>query len=171
MTGYRQTLVLYILLSLLIPCMATAQETDSSSIISDFQWITHGSGNTQITTGAQFSHGRWYTELTMGGFSAHGNREDAFFLGLNLGHRFPINSWLFLGADLGLRNVIPGGSDNPIINTGKYLTLDGRLRIEAVLGRNMSIFIGAASTNIYTDNSFNSVDTREESIFWGVGLL
>jgi hypothetical protein len=174
MMRYRALLILSFLLAFSLPQAAFAEDSaapESSSFITDFQWVTYGSGITQITTGLQFSHARWYTELTMGGFSAYDNREAAFFIGLNFGHRFPVNSWLFLAADLGGRKVMPSGSDDPTINTGKFLTLDGCLRLEAVLGKHMSVFIGAATTNVYQDNSFNTVDTREGSIFWGVGLL
>jgi len=174
MTRHRSLLILTLILAFSLPQVGYSEDSDapeSTSFITDFQWITCGSDITQITTGLQFSHTRWYTELTMGGFSAFDNRENAFFLGLNLGHRFPVNSWLFLAADLGGRIVIPGGSDDPTINTEKFITLDGRLRIEAVLGKHMSVFIGAGTTNIYHDQSFNSVDTHQGSIFWGVGLL
>ncbi len=174
MMRFRGLLILSFLLAFSLPQAGFAEDSatpESSSFITDFQWVTYGSGITQITTGFQFSHARWYTELTAGGFSAFDNRESSFFIGLNFGHRFPVNSWLFLAVDLGGRKVIPDGSDNPTINTGKFFTLDGRLRVEAVLGKHMSVFIGAATTNIYQDDSFKAVDTREGSIFWGVGLL
>ncbi len=174
MTGYRHLMAFMLLLALCLPLGALAEDTDASDstpFITDFQWITYGSNITQITTGLQFSHKRWYTELTLGGFSAYDNREAAFFLGLNLGHRFPVKSWLNLTADLGYRHIIPDGSDNPAMDTSKFSTLDVRIRLEAVLGRYMSVFIGGATTNIYTDSSFGTVDTNENSIFWGVGLL
>jgi len=174
MVSFRRLLAVFLLVFISSPLLTHAEEneqTEPTPLITDFQWITYGSDITQITTGLQFSHQRWYTELTMGGFSAFDNREDSFFLGLNLGHRFPFNSWLFLAADLGYRHVIPSSTDNPDINTEKFSTLDARLRLEAVLGRYMSVFIGAATTNVYTDDTFKSVDTREGSIFWGVGLL
>lgn len=144
---------------------------DPTPFITDYQWVTQGSSITQITTGLEISHKRWFCEFSMGGFGAYENREDAFFIGLNLGRRFPLNSWLFIGADLGFRHVVPSGSDDPLFDTGKFFTLDGRLKLEFVLGRNMRVFIGAASTNIYQNDSFHHVDTREESVFWGVGLL
>lgn len=163
-----------ILLVLVSPPAILAEENlkqEPTAFISEFQWVTYGSNLTEITTGLQFSHQRWYTELTMGGFSPFDNREDAFFLGLNLGHRFPFTSWLYLTADIGYRHILPSGSDDPTINTEKFSTLDARLRLEVAPLRYLRFFVGAATTNVYTDQSFDSVDTREGSIFWGVGLL
>ncbi len=174
MTRYRGILIFSILMALVLPPASMAGEDplpESTRFITDFQWITFGSGITQYTTGFQFSHNLWYTELTCGGFSAFDNREASFYLGLNFGRRFPLKSWLYVAADVGLRHVLPSGTDNPTINTEKFYTLDGRLRLEAVLGRYMTCFVGASTTNIYEGDSFSSVDTNKGSVFWGVGLF
>lgn len=174
MTRYRGFLIFTILLTFFLPLAALAGDapaSESTPFITDFQWITYGSGITQYTTGFQFSHNLWYTELTCGGFSAFDHREDAFFLGLNAGRRFHIKSWLFVAADVGLRHVLPSGTDDPSINTEKFYTLDGRLKLEAVLGKHMSCFVGASTTNIYEEDSFGSDKINKGSIFWGVGLI
>ena len=175
MTKFRCFGVIFFLFILNLTPLAFAggapPKDEPPAFISDFQWVTYDCNLTQITTGLQFSHLRWYTELAMGGFSAFDNRESAFFLGLNLGHRFPIKSWLFLTADIGYRHVLPSGTDDPTINTEKFSTLDARFRLEIVPGRHLRFFVGAATTNVYTDDTFDSVDTREGSIFWGVGVL
>ncbi len=137
----------------------------------EFQWVTSGGSITQIVTGLRYTHHHWYGEASIGGLSAFDNRENAFFLGLDLGRRFQLIPRLFLGADLGYRHVIPDGSDDPAINTGKYFTLEGRLKLEVVLGKHMSVFVGAAATNIYQGYSLGSATVGKGSVFWGVGLL
>ncbi len=137
----------------------------------DFQWVTFGSNITQITTGARFTHRDWYTEACMGGFRAFDNRESSFFLSLSLGRRFQLKSWLYIGGDLGYRHIIPDGSENPAIDTGKFFTLDARLKLEAVYNRHLSFFVGAGSTTIYQGYSLGSDTINEAIVFWGVGLL
>ncbi len=174
MTRYRGILIFSLLLALFLPLASMAGEDpapESTRFITDFQWITNTSGITQYATGFQFSHSRWYTELTCGGFSEFDNREASFFLGLNLGRRFPLNSWLNVAADVGLRHVLPSGTEDPTINTEKFYTLDGSLRLEVILGRNMACFVGASTTNIYEGDSFSSVDINKGSAFLGVGLF
>ncbi len=170
MVRCRHFLVLVILLSIYLPPACLAEE-ESLSFVTDFQWVTHWSGITQYTTGFQFSHNLWYTELTCGGLSAFEDREASFFLGLNVGRRFPLKPWLFVAADVGLRHVLPSGTDNPIINTDKFYTLDARLRLEVVLGRYMSCFVGVSTTNFYEDESFGSDNINKGSVFLGVGLI
>ena len=167
-------LALVLTLGFLTPVGALAGEdapTGYQGPDTEFQWITFGSSITQITTGFRATHHHWYGELSIGALSAFDNRENAFFLGLNLGRRFQIIPRLFLGADLGYRHVIPDGSDNPEIDTGKYFTLDGRLKLEVVLGKHMSVFLGGATTNIYQGYSLGSDTVHKGSVFWGVGLL
>lgn len=137
----------------------------------EFQWVTSGSSITRIVTGLRYTHDHWYGEASIGGFSAFDNRENAFFLGLNLGRRFQLIPRLYLGADVGYRHVIPDGSDNPVIDTGKYFTLEGRLKLEVVLGKHMSVFVGGAATNIYQGYSLGSDTVGKGSVFFGVGLL
>jgi len=137
----------------------------------EFQWVTSGSSITQIVTGLRYTHHHWYGKASIGGLSAFDNRENAFFLGLNLGRRFQLIPRLYLGADVGYRHVIPDGSDNPAIDTGKYFTLEGRLKLEVVLGKHMSVFVGAAATNIYQGYSLGSDTVGKGSVFFGVGLL
>jgi hypothetical protein len=137
----------------------------------DFQWVTSGGSITQITTGLRYTHHHWYGEFNIGGFSAFDNRENAFFLGVNLGRRFQLIPRLFLGVDLGYRHIIPDGSDDPAIDTGKYFSLEGRLKLEVVLGKHFSTFLGAGTTNIYQGYSLGDDTVHKGSIFWGVGLL
>ena len=158
-------LLMAILLWLLVPQPAQAQEYPATEI----QWITSGSNLTRITTGARLTHHHWYTELTMGGFGAHQfsdteKVESGFFLGFNAGRRFPLNSWLFLGADLGFRHVMDGAPD-------KYFTLAGNLKLEAVYNRHLSFFVGGTYTNIYQGYSLGDDTLNKGSVFWGVGLL
>ncbi|MEN8008516.1 MAG: hypothetical protein ABFS42_16020 [Candidatus Krumholzibacteriota bacterium] len=159
---------------LLVPGGAVAEETGSAGYQApdtEFQWVTYGSSIAQISTSFRATHHHWYGEVGIGGLSAFDNRENAFFLGLNLGRRFQLIPRLFLGADVGYRHVIPDGSDNPAIDTGKYFTLDARLKLEVVLGRHMSVFLGGAATNIYQGYSLGSDTVGKESVFWGVGLF
>jgi hypothetical protein len=167
-------LILAFAVGLLAPQVGLAEgqpSLDRHYPVTEFQWVTMGSDITQITTGLRVTHHHWYANTSMGGLSGFDNRENAFFLSLNLGRRFPLKSWLFLGADFGYRHVIPGGSDNPAIDTGKYFTLDGRIKLEVVLGRHMSVFVGGATTNIYQGYSLGSDNVNKGSVFWGVGLL
>jgi len=157
---------LILFLGLSHPVASLAQDATT-----DFQWITHGSNITQITTGARGLYDNWYGEATVGGFSAFADRENSFFLGLNLGYKIPLATWLYLGGDLGYRHVIPDGSENPDINTDRFFTLEARLKLEFVLGRHMSVFIGAGRANIYQGYSLGSDTIRENVVFWGVGLL
>ncbi len=137
----------------------------------DFQWITYGTDITEITTGARFIHHNWYSETCLGGFSAFDNRESAFFLSQNLGRRFSLASWLYVAGDLGYRHIIPDGSENPAIDTGKYFTLEARLKLEANYNQHLSAFVGIGSTNIYNGYSLSSDSHNETILFWGVGLL
>ena len=137
----------------------------------DFQWITLGTSITHITTGVRFSHQGWYAEGSLGGLRAVENRESSFFLGLNLGRTFPLNSWLLAGFDVGGRHIIPDGSDNPASDTGQFFSLDARIKLEAILNRHMSVFLGGGATSIYQGYSLGS-DTVSKSVFFlGVGLL
>ncbi len=174
MTRACFVLILALFLCWVIPGNTLAQEPASEGYRppdTDKQWATYGSSITQITTAFRYTHHHWYGEIGMGGLSAFDNRENAFFLGLNLGRRLPLIPRLFLGADLGYRHVIPDGSDNPAIDTGKYFTLDARLKLEVVLGKHMSVFVGGATTNIYQGYSLGSDTVNKGSVFWGVGLL
>ena len=137
----------------------------------EFQWVTSGSDITQIVTGLRYTHHNWYGELNIGGLSAFDNRENAIFLGLGLGRRFQIVPRLYFGPDVGYRHVVPDGSNDPTIDTGKYFTLEARLKLELVLGRHLSAFIGVAATNIYQGYSLGSETVGKTSIFFGVGLL
>lgn len=157
---------LALILCLLIPQRGWAQGSDL-----DFQWVTFGTNITQISTGARFTFHDWYSETCLGGFSAFEDQESSFFLSQTFGRRFALNSWLYFGADLGLRRVIPDGSDNPVVNTGKFLTLDARLKLEAVVDRHLSFFFGGGSTRVYEGDSFGSGSFVETVVFWGVGLL
>lgn len=151
---------------LAIPPTVQAQEPSL-----DFQWITYGSDITEITTGARFIYHDWYSESCFGGFSAFDNRESAFFLSQNLGRRFALTKWLHLAGDVGYRHIIPDGSDNPTIDTGKYFTFDARLKMEATYNKHLSAFIGVGSTKIYNGYSLGSDSINETILFWGVGLL
>ena len=167
-------LALVLITGLVVPTGAAAGENDASNNTSpstDLQWVTTGSNVTQIGTGLRVIRREWYVQAGIGGLSAFDNRENAFFVELNLGHRFPLLSWLRLGVDVGYRHVMPDGSDNPDIDTDKFFTLEGRLMLEAVLGRKMSLFVGGGSTNIYQGYSLGSDTVHKGSIFWGVGLL
>jgi len=174
MTKTCRVLVLALTFGLAAAGSGLAEEVAPSGYIApatEFQWVTSGSNITQIVTGLRYTHHHWYGETTIGGLSAFDNRENAFFLGLNLGRRFLLIPRLYLGADLGYRHVIPDGSDNPAIDTGKYFTLDARLKLEVVLGKHMSVFLGGATTNIYQGYSLGSDTVNKGSVFWGVGLL
>lgn len=163
-----------LVLTLSLPAAAHAQDSSSSGYRApdtEFQWVTTGSSITQIATAFRTTHHHWYGEIGIGGLSGFDNRENAFFLGLNLGRRFLLVPRLFLGADLGYRHVIPDGSDDPAIDTGKYFTLEGRLKLELVLGKHMSVFLGAGTTSIYQGYSLGSDTVGKGSVFWGVGLL
>ena len=165
---------LLLTIGILLQGTCLAEEAASSGYRApdtEFQWVTSGSSITQIVTGLRYTHHHWYGEASVGGLSAFDNRENAFFLGLNLGRRFQLIPRLFLGADVGYRHVIPDGSDNPEIDTGKYFTLEGRLKLEVVLGKHMSVFVGGATTNIYQGYSLGSDTVSKGSVFWGVGLL
>jgi hypothetical protein len=167
-------LLLALCLGWIFPGDSPAEETTPPGYQSpdtDKQWVTYGSSITQITTAFRYTRHHWYGEIAIGGLSAFDNRENAFFLGLNLGRRFPLIPRLYLGVDLGYRHVIPDGSDNPAIDTSKYFTLDARLKLEVVLGKHMSVFVGGATTNIYQGYSLGSDTVHKGSIFWGVGLL
>ena len=72
---------------------------------------------------------------------------------------------------MGYRHVIPDDSDNPAIDTGKYFTLEGRLKLEVVLGKHMSLFLGGATTRVFQGYSLGSDTVGKGSVFWGVGLL
>lgn len=159
---------------LMIPVFTCAEEFTSSGYVipdTEIQWVTYDSNIIQIATAARYIHHNWYGELGIGGLSAFDNRENAFFLSLNLGRRFPIIPRLFLGIDVGYRHVMPDGSDNPEINTGKFFTLEGRLKLEVVLGRHMSAFLGGGYNNAYQGYSLGSETVGKGTIFWGVGLL
>ncbi len=174
MTRVCHLIALVLTLGIFIPgSMVAGEDTYSGYQAPDteFQWITTGSSITQIATAFRATHHHWYGEIGIGGLSAFDNREDAFFLSLNLGRRFQIIPRLFLGADLGYRHVIPDGSDNPEIDTGNYFTLEGRLKLEVVLGKHMSVFLGGATTNIYQGYSLGSDTVGKGSVFFGVGLL
>ncbi|MCK9994949.1 MAG: hypothetical protein KAH56_01575 [Candidatus Krumholzibacteria bacterium] len=165
---------LILTLGLVLPCVVLAQEDAPlayQASDTEFQWVTSGSDITQITTGLRYTHHNWYGEASIGGLSAFDNRENAFFLGLNLGRRFQLIPRLYLGADVGYRHVIPDGSDDPAIDTDKFFTLEARLKLEIVLGKHLSAFIGVAATNIYQGYSLGSDTVGKESIFFGVGLL
>jgi|GEM_PF-3525568 len=172
MTRILPVLVLVLLVG--TPVQAADDPTAPSGYqapITEFQWVTTGSGITSIATAFRATHHHWYGETGMGGLSAFDNRENAFFLSLNLGRRFSLIPRLYLGVDLGYRHVIPDGSDNPDIDTSKYFTLEGRIKLELVLGRHMSVFLGGATTNIYQGYSLGSDTVHKGSVFWGVGLL
>ena len=174
MTRACYILALVLATGLFFPQNAMAGEDPSSGYQApdtEFQWVTSSSTITQISTAFRATHHHWYGEVGIGGLSAFDNREDAFFLSLNLGRRFQLIPRLFLGADLGYRHVIPDGSDNPAIDTGKYFTLEGRLKLEVVLGKHMSVFLGGATTNIYQGYSLGSDTVGKGSVFFGVGLL
>jgi hypothetical protein len=174
MTRACFVLALIITLVLVSPWGVHAQEDPPSGYQApdtEFQWVTSGSDITQIVTGLRYTHHNWYGEASMGGLSAFDNRENAFFLSLYLGRRFQIVPRLYFGPDVGYRHVIPDGSDDPAIDTGKYFTLEARLKLELVLGRHLSAFIGVAATNIYQGYSLGSDTVGKESIFFGVGLL
>jgi hypothetical protein len=167
-------LALILTLGLVAPVDVLAGEESPSGYQApdtEYQWVTSGSDITQIVTGLRYTHHHWYGEASIGGLSAFDNRENAFFLGLNLGRRFQLIPRLYLGADVGYRHVIPDGSDNPAIDTGKYFILEGRLKLEVVLGKHMSVFVGGAATNIYQGYSLGSDTVGKGSVFWGVGLL
>jgi hypothetical protein len=166
--------LLALALGLLIQGTALAEEPPPSGYqapTTEFQWASSGSSITQITTAFRATHHNWYGELGIGGLSGFDNRENAFFLGLNLGRRFELIPRLFLGADLGYRHVIPDGSDDSAIDTSKYFTLEGRLKLEVVLGKHMSVFLGGGTTYIYQGYSLGSDTVHKGSVFWGVGLL
>jgi hypothetical protein len=174
MTRANCVLTLVLTLGLVAPVSVLAQEDAPSGYQApdtEFQWVTSGSSITQIVTGLRYTHHHWYGEASIGGLSGFDNRENAFFLGLNLGRRFQLIPRLYLGADVGYRHVIPDGSDDPAIDTGKYFTLEGRLKLEVVLGRHMSVFVGGAATNIYQGYSLGSDTVGKGSVFFGVGLL
>lgn len=165
---------LALVLGFLIQGAALAEETPPAGYqapTTEFQWVTSGGSITRITTAFRATHHHWYGELGIGGLSGFDNRENAFFLGLNLGRRFELVPRLFLGADLGYRHVIPDGSDDPAIDTGKYFTLEGRLKLEVVLGQHLSMFLGAGTANIHQGYSLGSDTVHKGSVFWGVGLL
>ncbi len=163
---YLLTLALALALWLSAPPAIQAQESNF-----DFQWVTSGSNVTQITTGTRFIYHHWYAETSIGGYHAFENREKSFFLSLSLGRRFPLSSWLYLGADLGYRHVIPDGSENPDIDTSKFFTLDARIKLEAVYNRHLSAFVGIGANQTYQGYSLGSDTISDTVIFWGVGLL
>ena len=174
MTRACCVLALTLALGFVTPRGVLAQEDSPSGYQApdtEFQWVTSGSDITQIVTGLRYTHHNWYGEASMGGLSAFDNRENAFFLSLYLGRRFQIVPRLYFGPDVGYRHVIPDGSDDPTIDTSKYFTLEARLKLELVLGKNLSAFIGVAATNIYQGYSLGSDTVGKESIFFGVGLL
>ena len=167
-------LVLTLTLGLVSSGGAQAQEDAPSRYKApdtEFQWVTSGSDITKIVTGLRYTHHNWYGELNIGGLSAFDNRENAIFLGLGLGRRFQIVPRLYFGPDVGYRHVVPDGSNDPLIDTDKYFTLEARLKLELVLGRHLSAFIGVAATNIYQGYSLGSETVGKTSIFFGVGLL
>lgn len=169
------TIILFMALTALLwPLAAQAADPPSPGYeppAKDFRWVTEGSNITQIATGFWFERHHWYAQLGIGGLSAFNNRENAFFLSLQAGRRFPLIPRLYLAADLGYRHVIPDGSDNPVIDTGKYFTLEGRLRLEVVLAKHLSVFAGGGYAKIYDGYSFGSDTTDKGTVFWGVGLL
>ncbi len=168
------TLAIILVIGANIPPVTLAQEMEAPETSPpglDIQWITWGSNITQITTGIRLTRSDWYVEAAIGGFSAFENRENAFFLGINLGRRVFILDWLYLGTDLGYRHIMPGESDNTAILADSYFTLDARLKLEVILGEHLSAFVGAGTTNIYHSDSPESNHSNEGSIFWGVGLL
>ncbi len=159
--------------SIFCPLLSDAADEGHSggqSLSTEFQWIILGSNVSQITTGMRATHHHWYGEFSLGGLSAQDNRESAFFLGLNLGRKVPLSSRVFLGLDLGYRHVIPDGSDQPTIDTDKFFTLDARLKLEVILGRHMSVFVGGGTTR-YGRYSGEADSSTRGSVFWGVGLL
>ena len=154
------------------PAPATeAPEAGYRSPEQDIRWITEGSNITQIATGLWYVRHHWYGQLSVGGLSAFANRENAFFLGLQAGRRFPLIPRLYLAADLGYRHVIPDGSPDPAIDTGRFFTLEGRLRLELVIGRHLTVFLGGGYANLYQGYSLGSDTERKGTVFWGVGLL
>jgi hypothetical protein len=166
--------LLALVVLLMIPVVGMAEDGPPSGYHPpdrDFQWATSGGNIIQIATAARYIHHDWYGELGIGGLSAFENRENAIFLSLYLGRRFALIPRLYLGADIGYRHVIPDGSDNPDIDVTKYFTLEGRLKLEVVIGKHFSAFVGGGYNNAYQGYSLGSDTVGKTTIFWGVGLL
>ncbi|RKX30701.1 MAG: hypothetical protein DRP71_14610, partial [Verrucomicrobia bacterium] len=86
-------MALVLALGLFFPWSALAGEDAPSGYQApdtEFQWVTTTSTITQISTAFRATHHHWYGEIGIGGLSAFDNREDAFFLRLNLGRRFQL---------------------------------------------------------------------------------